>query len=83
MYIRFLKLNPHCALFILQQALYNSHSKKILPCEFRTLDISLHFYAPIFLWIFPPIYLDPDPLTIGFINTVIYFNTFKQHNIPI
>ena len=31
MYIRFLKLNPHCALFILLQALYNSHSKKILP----------------------------------------------------
>jgi hypothetical protein len=27
----FLKLNPHCALFILLQALYNSHSKKILP----------------------------------------------------
>jgi hypothetical protein len=56
----------------------------IIPiCEFRTLDFSLHFYAPIFLWIFPPIYLDPDPLTIGFINTVIYFNSFKQHNIPI
>ena len=31
MYIRFLKLNPHCAFFILLQALYNSHSKKILP----------------------------------------------------
>jgi len=27
----FLKLNPHCALLILQQALYNSHSKKNLP----------------------------------------------------
>jgi hypothetical protein len=30
MYIRFLKLNLHCALFILQQALYNSNSKKKL-----------------------------------------------------
>jgi len=28
MVLDFLKLNPHCALFILQQALYNSHSKK-------------------------------------------------------
>jgi hypothetical protein len=35
MYIRFFfKLNPHCAFFILLQALYNSHSKKILPCVF-------------------------------------------------
>jgi hypothetical protein len=31
MYIRFLKLNPHCAFFILLQALYNSHSKKNMP----------------------------------------------------
>ncbi len=27
----FIKLNPHCAFFILLQALYNPHSKKILP----------------------------------------------------
>jgi hypothetical protein len=31
MYIRFLKLNPHCAFFILLQALYRTHSKKNLP----------------------------------------------------
>jgi len=31
MYIRFCKTKPHCTLFILLQALYNSHSKKILP----------------------------------------------------
>jgi len=29
-YYIFIKLNSHCALFILQQAVYNSHSRKNL-----------------------------------------------------
>ena len=43
MFIRFLKLNPHCALFNLLQALFRTGSKKILPNPY-TKNKNFFFY---------------------------------------